>query len=43
MLSINNADAWPVDAANSVLRIANINTDPVSYSIVLIGTSVEAE
>lgn len=43
VLSINNTDAWPVDATNSVLRIANTNTDPAAYSIVLIGTSVEAE
>jgi hypothetical protein len=43
VLSINNSDAWPVTEANSVLRIANTNGDPATYSIVLIGTSVEAE
>lgn len=43
MLSINNADAWPVDAGNSVIQIANVHGDPVAYTIVLVGTSVEAE
>jgi len=43
MLSVNNADAWPVDASNSLLRIANVHGDPIAYSIVLIGTSVAAE
>lgn len=43
MLSINNADAWQVTSANSVLRIANVHDDPIAYTIVLIGTSVEPE
>lgn len=43
VLSVNKTDAWIVDAGNSVLRVANVNADPASYTIVLIGTSVEAE
>lgn len=43
VLSINNADAWQVTNANNVLQIANVHSDPIAYTIVLIGTSVAPE
>jgi hypothetical protein len=41
--AINNTDSWIVTEENSVVRIANTNADPISYSLYLIGTSTEAE
>jgi len=41
--AINNTDSWIVTENNSVVRIANTNADPISYSLYLIGTSTEAE
>lgn len=39
---VNRTDAWRVTADNSLLRIANPNAVSVSYSIYLVGTSVQA-
>jgi len=40
--AINQTDAWRVTAANSTLRIANPSSAAVSYSLYVIGTSVQA-
>lgn len=41
-VSVNHVDSWEVDAANSEIHIANPNDSAVSYSIYLLGTSVQA-
>jgi hypothetical protein len=40
--AVNQLESWPVNSANSVLRIANPNAAAVSYTIFLVGTSVAA-
>lgn len=42
VLSVNSLDAWIVTNDNNVLRIANPHASAAAYSIVLVGTSVEA-
>jgi hypothetical protein len=41
-VSINHVDAWDVSDANKAIQIANPNGVAVSYSIYLLGTSVQA-
>lgn len=41
-VTINHKDPWIVTAGNSLLRFANPNGSSLSYTITIIGTSVEA-
>lgn len=41
-VTINHRDPWVVTSGNSVVRLANPNGQSLSYTITLIGTSVEA-
>lgn len=38
-IAVNPTNAWPVTAANQVLRIANPNASSVSYTLYIMGTS----
>lgn len=41
-IAINHVDAWRVTSANSVVRIANPTSSPITYQLYLIGTSTAA-
>lgn len=41
-VSVNHVDSWEVDDGNSELHVSNPNGVAVSYSIYILGTSVQA-
>lgn len=41
-MAVNQVDAWEVTADNSVVRIANPTSSPITYELYLFGTSTAA-